>query len=92
MNIDDRIRKLLNYIELSTEELAKKTDTKYSRWTTIRKTGGRARAEEVELLCNLYPQYQMWIATGNVYPEMGQISPELEEIADSYGETGTGAQ
>lgn len=83
MNIDDRIRKLLNYIDLSTEDLAQKTGTKYSRWTTIRKTGGRARAEEVELLCKMFPQYQMWVATGTVYPEIGQTSPESEEIANT---------
>ncbi|MBN3562509.1 hypothetical protein [Aliamphritea spongicola] len=92
MNIDDRIRKLLNFIDLSTEDLARKTDTKYGRWTTIRKTGGRARAEEVEILCKLYPQFQMWIATGETLPEAGQVSPELEQIVENYEETGMDTQ
>lgn len=89
MNINDRIRKLLNSCQFTTEEIAEKTGFKYGRWTTIRKKDGQARAEEVEALCILFPEFTMWISAGKVYPEIGQISPELEETSISYGKTGT---
>jgi len=89
MTIDDRIRTLIDHVGITSDGLAAETGIKYSRWTTIRKTGGRARAEEVEALCILYPQFQMWIATGTTLPDAGQISPEIEETAGDYQGTGT---
>ncbi len=92
MNIDDRIRKLLKNSELTTEEISSRTGIKYSRWTTIRKKDGRARAEEVEALCKVFPEYSMWIASGLTIPESGQICPDLETISEDYGKTGTDTQ
>lgn len=34
-------------------------------------------------------KYTLWLMTGKVCPEAGQISPEVEEIAGDYGKTGT---
>ena len=50
----------------------------------------RFNEEHIELITNAYPQFKMWFVFGETHPEIGQISPELEETADSYGETGTG--
>lgn len=84
MNIDDRIRCVLNTCGKTTEEIAAETGIKYSRWTTVRKTGGRARAEEVEALCSVFPEYALWIASGNTLPSAGQVSPEIEEMREAY--------
>lgn len=84
MDIDDRIRAVLNSCGYTTEQVAEKTGIKYSRWTTVRKTGGRARAEEVEALCKLFPEFALWIASGNVLPDAGQVSPEIEDTRKAY--------
>lgn len=49
----------------------------------------RFNDEHLEAISEAFPQYKMWFAFGETHPEIGQISPELEETLDSYGETGT---
>ena len=34
----------------------------------------------------------MWFAFGETYPEIGQVSPELDQIVDNYEETGMDTQ
>jgi hypothetical protein len=87
--IYDRIRILIDLKGITSDDLAEKTGIKYSRWTYVRRKDGNARGEEVEAICKLFPEYQMWIATGSVIPEAGQISPELEETVSEYGKAGT---
>jgi hypothetical protein len=89
MNIDDRLRAVISTTGTTSEDLAEKTGIKYSRWTTVRKKGGRSRGEDIEAICKLFPEYALWISTGNVCIEAGQISPELKETVSEYGRTGT---
>lgn len=89
MNIDDRVRKVINFTGTTSEDLAEKTGIKYSRWTTVRKTNGRSRGEEIEALAKLFPQYAYWVATGMTDPDAGHISPEIEEATNAYNRTGT---
>ncbi|HGK9031589.1 hypothetical protein ACET4R_19780 [Pseudomonas aeruginosa] len=35
--------------------------------------------EELEVLQSLFPQYRLWLISGEVMPEAGQTSPEFEE-------------
>jgi hypothetical protein len=44
------------------------------RWTNI-KQRGVMRTEELEAIYKLYPEYEVWLATGKEYPQQGQISP-----------------
>lgn len=89
MTIDDRIKQFLKLKGIKSDDLARETDIGTTRWNNARKGTGRFRAEEVEAICKLYPEYQMWIATNTVMPEAGQISPELEEIRADLSVTGT---
>lgn len=43
---------------------------------------GRQRInEEIEdKIIGLYPQYKMWFVFGETYPELGQLSPDIEEV------------
>ena len=36
------------------------------------------KAEEIEAIVKLYPQFALWIVSGNEHPECGQVSPEYE--------------
>lgn len=48
--------------------------------------------ENITQINEAFPEYVYWLATSKTIPEAGQISPELEEVANSYGETGTDTQ
>lgn len=45
--------------------------------------------EQLDLINKAFPQYRFWLVSGEVIPEAGQISPELEETAVKLKETGT---
>ena len=49
----------------------------------------RFNDEHLEAIAAAYPQYKMWFAFGETHPEIGQISPELDHVADDYRGTGT---
>lgn len=75
--ITDRAIKL---IELSSlDELARMSDTNYSRWANIKRRTARVGAEEVETLAKAFPNYSWWLLRGEVMPEIGQTSPEYDE-------------
>jgi len=60
-------------------ELARLTGIPKERWTSIRSRKVRASTEELEACIKLWPEFAYWLATGQTIPEVGQISPELEE-------------
>jgi hypothetical protein len=37
-------------------------------------------AEHLEQLCRLFPEYTRWLMTGQTRPEMGDTSPDLEQL------------
>ncbi len=39
----------------------------------------RISTQEVEALTLIYPQYALWLASGQIAPECGQISPDYDE-------------
>jgi len=39
-------------------------------------------AEEIEVLCKIFPQYRWWLLTGESYPAIDQESP-IQECADT---------
>lgn len=45
----------------------------------LRHKKARLSTEEVEVLVKLYPQYALWVASGEIAPECGQTSPDYDE-------------
>ncbi|WP_338040813.1 hypothetical protein [Marinobacter iranensis] len=35
---------------------------------------------ELEVIKMLYPQYSLWLISGEIAPEIGQASPEYDEV------------
>jgi hypothetical protein len=60
-------------------DLVRKSEINYSRWKNLRHKKARLSTEEVEVLVNLYPQYALWVASGEIAPECGQTSPDYDE-------------
>ena len=36
----------------------------------------RVSTEEIDVLVNIYPQYALWLANGQIAPKIGQTSPD----------------
>jgi len=47
----------------------------YDRWRSISKGAIRVSTEEVDVLVKLYPQYALWLVTGNQTTEIEQLTP-----------------
>lgn len=56
----------------------KQTGIDRYRWGNIRTGKARLSDAEIEAVVGLFPHYALWLVTGKVAPEVGQISPELE--------------
>lgn len=52
----------------------------------------RVNEEHIEAICTAFPKYKMWFVFGEVYPDIGQVSPDIEKITTEYGKTGTGTK
>ncbi|WP_443191998.1 DNA-binding protein [Pseudomonas indica] len=51
----------------------------YQRWKSVSKGAVRVSTEEIDVLVKIYPQYALWLASGQIAPEIGQTSPEYDE-------------
>lgn len=58
-------------------------DTNHERWKNISKGAIRMGTDEIAVLVKMYPQYALWLASGNTAPEVGQTSPEYDETHSS---------
>lgn len=83
-----RIKLLMELKELSKEAMTEKTGIKYSRLGNIFSGRAQLRHEEIELIGKAFPEYKLWIAYGETAPEIGQISPEIEEATANYRKQG----
>ncbi|WP_225580751.1 hypothetical protein [Pseudomonas sp. PDM16] len=61
------------------DELVRQSDINYVRWKNLRHRKARMSTEEVEALVKIYPQYALWLASGETAPDCGQTSPEYDE-------------
>lgn len=57
----------------------KETGIDRYRWGNIRSGKARLSDAEIEAVVNLFPQYALWIASGEIAPECGQTSPDYDE-------------
>jgi hypothetical protein len=80
-------RALLLLERTSLKDLAVPNSKEYVRWQNIKRGKARLGIDEAETLSKIYPQYALWLLTGNVLPEAGQTSPDLEEIQRSESRT-----
>jgi len=87
--MDERIRQLIDITGI--DELVKRTPIGTNRWRTVRyDKRTRISTKEAEALISIYPQYGLWISTGQVAPEAGQTSPEYDEANKNLKEQGQG--
>ena len=49
------------------------------RWGNVRNGKARITDAEIEAVIQIFPQYALWLVTGNIAPESGQTSPDYDE-------------
>ncbi|WIF66898.1 DNA-binding protein [Metapseudomonas otitidis] len=69
----DRARLLIK--QIGPKKLSVLSDTEHSRWLNVSKGAVRVSSEEIDVLVQLYPQYALWLASGEIIPEKGQTIP-----------------
>ena len=78
-SIKERIKFLVAAEGIGPADLARKTGIKRDRWANVLYHPTKPNGDDIEALVTIWPEYAYWLTTGNVLPEAGQISPELEE-------------
>jgi hypothetical protein len=57
----------------------KETGIDRYRWGNIRSGKARLSDAEIEAVVRLFPQYALWLASGEIAPDCGQTSPDYDE-------------
>jgi hypothetical protein len=52
----------------------------------------RVSTEETDVLVNIYPNYALWLASGQIAPEIGQTSPDYDAVNEKLAEPKTGSR
>ncbi|KES20444.1 MULTISPECIES: hypothetical protein [unclassified Pseudomonas] len=76
--IKDRLITLFNK-ERTSVWFEKETGIDRYRWGNVRNGKARITDAEIEAVIALFPQYALWLVTGEVAPDSGQTSPEYDE-------------
>jgi metallophosphoesterase superfamily enzyme len=69
------------------KNLSLQGDTNHQRWKNISKGIIRMGTEEVSILLRVYPQYAVWLLTGNVEPPVEQLKPDFGIPAENNNES-----
>lgn len=79
--IKERVITILKISGMRLPELEERTGISRYTWNNL-KNPARSREikeEEIEAVVKLYPQYALWVVSGNIAPEAGQVSPEYDQ-------------
>lgn len=64
----------------------------YERWRSVSKGIVRVSTEEIDVLVKIYPQYALWLASGQIAPAIGQTSPDYDAANEKLAEPKTGSR
>ncbi len=82
--IKERVITILKNSGIRLPELEERTGISRYTWNNLKNTARKReiKAEEIEAIVKLFPQYALWVVSGEIAPEAGQISPDYN-VADS---------
>ncbi|MEG6654490.1 DNA-binding protein [Pseudomonas aeruginosa] len=87
--IKDRLITLFNK-ERTSVWFEKQTGINRYRWGNVRNGKARITDAEIEAVIQIFPQYALWLVTGNIAPESGQTSPEYDEANQNLSSPNAG--
>ncbi|MBD3896589.1 transcriptional regulator [Halomonas sp. ML-15] len=56
---------------------------------SLEQSGRAPKGDMLEAVCQQWPKYTLWLMTGQVNEEAGQVSPEIEKARQTLKQTGT---
>jgi len=65
------------------KKISTSSGTDHNRWKSLSKGVVRVSTEEIDILVRIYPQYALWLASGQIAPEIGQTSPAYDQAERS---------
>ncbi|NHC12151.1 XRE family transcriptional regulator [Pseudomonas stutzeri] len=79
--IKERVIQILKSSGMRLPELEARTGISRYTWNNLKNPARNReiKAEEIEAIVALHPQFALWIISGNTAPECGQISPDGEQ-------------
>ncbi|WP_082045845.1 MULTISPECIES: DNA-binding protein [Pseudomonas] len=72
------------------KKLSQMSETDHSRWLNVSKGAVRVSTDELDVLVKIYPQYALWLASGQIAPEAGQTSPDYDETSRNLSQPNAG--
>lgn len=77
-SIEERAKQLIS--KAGFDRLIRESDIGHARWKSVRYRNIRISTNELEVLEQVFPQYALWLISGRIAPEIGQTSPEYDEV------------
>ena len=82
--IRERIIEIWNMENLTAKRLEQMTGIDREKWYSLRNGKRRANEDDIEAMVAVTPRYALWMVSGKIAPEVGQVSPDYEAAtADS---------
>jgi len=75
----ERIKELVKLNGKTPEQMEEMTGMTLGQWKNLMYGRQDATPAHIAALMRLWPEYGFWINTGESKPEIGQISPEIEQ-------------
>jgi len=90
--IKDRVITVLKHSGLKLPQLEQLTGISRYTWSNLKNPAKsrEIKADEIEAVVKLYPQFALWIVSGNIHPECGQTSPEYESAHSNLSNRSAG--
>ena len=86
--MNDRLIALIDFLATSDRkkftEFSEKTGIEPKHLKNLYHKRQRINQDHITAICTAYPQYKYWLVFGEVQPDLGQISPDLEETRKAY--------
>ena len=76
--IRERIIEIWNSENLTAKRLEQMTGIDREKWYSLRNGKRRANEEDMEAMVSVAPRYALWMVSGKIAPEVGQVSPDYE--------------
>jgi hypothetical protein len=77
--IRERLITIWDWRKLTAKKLEELSGIDREKWYALRNGKRRANEDDIEAIVIIAPEYALWLASGQIAPEVGQTSPEYDE-------------
>ncbi|HCE6866809.1 TPA: XRE family transcriptional regulator [Pseudomonas aeruginosa] len=90
--IKERVITILAWSNIRLPKLEEMTGISRYTWSNLKNPSKAREIKEDEILAiaKVFPQFRWWLLTGEVMPEIGQTSPEMDEANSTANEREAG--